>query len=254
LLLPSKINATSDPPFKLPVSFSIPNFHSTHHSVLPVASPISSLAPTSPRPSPSTTSHISPIASTSETALAPVVLPSHSMTTRLRTGSLRPKSFPDFHLYYTSRHPPKPTVLHAALSESEPPCFSKATTDSRWREAMAQEFDALISNGTWTLCPRPSQQHVIKNRWVYKIKQRPDGSIDRFKARLVAKGYEQQSGVDYSKTFSPVIKPSTICIILALAVNFNLLSSWMCQMRFYMEHYWSRCLWNNLKVFVILHF
>ena len=86
---------------------------------------------------------------------------------------------------------------------------------------MAQEFEALIYNGTWTLCPRTLQQHVIKNRWVYKIKQRPNGSLERFKARLVGKGHEQQSGVDYSKTFNPVIKSSTIRIILALTVNFN---------------------------------
>jgi hypothetical protein len=76
--------------------------------------------------------------------------------------------------------------------------------------AMAQEYQALISNGTWTLCPRPINQHVLRNRQVYKIKQQSDGSIDRFKARLVAKGFEQQSGVDYTETFSSDIKPSTI--------------------------------------------
>jgi hypothetical protein len=107
------------------------------------------------------------------------------------------------------------------LTEIEPTCFTKAATDPRWRAAMAAEFEALISNGTWTLCPRPLKRHVIHNRWVYKIKQRADGSIDRFKARLVAKGFEQQNGVDYTETFSPVIKPSTIRIILALTVHFD---------------------------------
>jgi hypothetical protein len=62
---------------------------------------------------------------------------------------------------------------------------------------------------------------VIRNRWAYKIEQRVDGSIDKFKARLVAKGFEQQSGMDYTETFSLVIKPSTICIILALVVHYD---------------------------------
>lgn len=86
---------------------------------------------------------------------------------------------------------------------------------------MVAEFEALISNGTWTLCPCPLHQCVIRNRWVYKIKQRADGFIDRYKARLVAKGIGKQSGVDYTETFNPVIKSSTIRIILALAVNFD---------------------------------
>jgi hypothetical protein len=126
----------------------------------------------------------------------PIVPHVHPMTTRSRTGSLQPKTFADYKLYHATRHPPTP--LLTVLSEAEPSCFSKAVNDSRWREAMTHEFNALISNGTWTLCPRPLNRHVIRNRWVYKIKQRADGSIDRFKARLVAKGFEQQNGVDYT--------------------------------------------------------
>jgi hypothetical protein len=86
---------------------------------------------------------------------------------------------------------------------------------------MCMEFEALLSNKTWTLCPRPSHQHVIHNKWAYKNKRKLDGAVDKFKARPVAKVFEQTSRIDYTDTFSPVIKPSTIRVILALAVYFN---------------------------------
>jgi hypothetical protein len=99
--------------------------------------------------------------------------------------------------------------------------YRQAATDSRWVEAMQQEFDALQSNNTWTLCPRPLHHNVIRNKWVFKIRRKADGNVERFKSRLVAKGFDQMSGVDYTETFSLVIKPSTIRIILALAVHFD---------------------------------
>jgi hypothetical protein len=86
---------------------------------------------------------------------------------------------------------------------------------------MSVEFEALLSNRTWTLCPRPPHCHVIHNKWVYKIKRHVDGSVERFKVRLVAKDFEQQSWVDYTETFSLVIKPATIRLILALVMRFD---------------------------------
>lgn len=62
---------------------------------------------------------------------------------------------------------------------------------------MQSEFNALLQNNTWTLVPSSPDQHVIGFKWVFKVKQKADGSIERYKARLVAKGFHQEEGVDY---------------------------------------------------------
>jgi hypothetical protein len=86
---------------------------------------------------------------------------------------------------------------------------------------MSDEFNALLHNGTWDLVPPSSSTNLVGVKWFFRIKRNSDGAIDRYKARLVAKGFHQQPGIDYKETFSPVIKPTTIRIVLSLAVANN---------------------------------
>ncbi|KAK0573554.1 hypothetical protein LWI29_009785 [Acer saccharum] len=102
---------------------------------------------------------------------------------------------------------------------SEPTCASQALKSPEWRRAMSEEFDALIHNGTWVLVPPNTSQNIVGCKWVFRIKRSPDGSISRFKARLVAKGFHQRPGLDYTDTFSPVVKTTTIRVLLCLAVT-----------------------------------
>lgn len=82
---------------------------------------------------------------------------------------------------------------------------------------MQEEFDALQSNGTWTLVPRPPHTNVIIGKWLFKNKLNPDGSLERRKARWVVRGFSQRAGIDFNQTFSPVVKPGTIRTVLHLA-------------------------------------
>ena len=87
----------------------------------------------------------------------------------------------------------KPNSKYALLvtnnSDVEPPCFSQVVKQAAWRKAMGAEFDALQLNGTWSLVPARPRVKILPNKWVFKIKWRPDGSINRYKARLVVNGF-----------------------------------------------------------------
>ena len=107
-----------------------------------------------------------------------------------------------------------------AAGELEPSTYAQAIKGSdamKWNEAMLEEYNAHIANGTWTIVKLPPGQMVVKSNWVYRIKHNADGSIEQFKARLVAKGFSQRPGIDYFETFASTMRHATIRVILALA-------------------------------------
>jgi histone deacetylase 1/2 len=111
--------------------------------------------------------------------------------------------------------------LAVALSDPsvEPRNYQAAMAVPHWRAAMELEYQALLRNETWTLVPPPPRVNVIDSKWVFKVKKHADGSIERYKARLAARGFRQRYGLDYEDTFSPVIKPTTIRLLLFVAVT-----------------------------------
>jgi len=110
-------------------------------------------------------------------------------------------------------------VLHSP--SSDPFAFSDADRYAVWHNTMCDEIAVLRTNRTWSLVPFHPSMNVVGSRWVYRINRRVDGSIERYKARLVARGFTQHEGIDYSETFSPVIKQPTVRLVFSIAVLRN---------------------------------
>ena len=82
---------------------------------------------------------------------------------------------------------------------------------------MDEEIEALNANHTWDFVSQPSTTSVIGSEWVYTIKVKPNGTLDRYKACLVAQGYKQEYEIDYEETFAPVAKMTRVRTLLAIA-------------------------------------
>lgn len=128
------------------------------------------------------------------------------MTTRSQTG-VRPFQLTNF----------------ALLAEPNTPTEAMSGRDAtKWKAAMDDEIKSHTENNTWSLTKLPRGRKAIKSKWVFKIKSDDEGNVIRHKARLVAKGCAQKFGIDYTETFSPVVRYNSIRYLLAFAVQHDL--------------------------------
>ncbi|GKB08575.1 RmlC-like cupins superfamily protein [Tanacetum coccineum] len=170
--------------------------------------------------------------STSHSPAPPPLLPRKSQRTKATPTKLK-----DFHHYKpssinftTSKHHTSyfinyknihnPHTLHLINSihlETELISYTQASKHPKWVEAINNEISALESNHTWELTTLPPFKHPIGYKWVYRIKYNANGSVDKYKARLVAKGFNQNEGINYTKTFAPVGKMVIVRIVLEIS-------------------------------------
>ncbi|KAF5771878.1 putative RNA-directed DNA polymerase [Helianthus annuus] len=126
-----------------------------------------------------------------------------------------PKRYQDYVLNSSVRYDINRVVNYACLSGDsvsfisglnktvEPSTYREAVKDPKWVEAMNLEMEALLRNNTWEVVELPANRKPIGCKWIFKIKYKANGEIERYKARLVAKGYNQREGLDFGETFSP---------------------------------------------------
>ena len=102
-----------------------------------------------------------------------------------------------------------------------PNTVSKALIKREWNNAMREEMRALEKNKTWEIVEISKGNNIVDFKWIFTLKYKADGSLERHKARLVTKRYTQTYGVDYQETFAPIAKMNTGIILLSLAAHYT---------------------------------
>lgn len=128
--------------------------------------------------------------------------PVHSMTTRARAGIRKPN--------------PRYALMTVKTSYTEPRSLKAALNDPGWTAAMTEEVDNIVETETFELVPPEEGQNPVGYGWIHKTKLNADGTVYKLISRLVARGNEQEEGVDFLETFSPVIRTATIRTVFAV--------------------------------------
>ncbi|XP_071713155.1 uncharacterized protein [Rutidosis leptorrhynchoides] len=122
---------------------------------------------------------------------------------------------------YNNLSPTTLSFISTLDKSTEPTSYHEASQHQCWNDAMNDEMEALNQNNTWVLSELPIGRKPIGSKWIYKIKYKANGEVERYKARLVAKGYNQREDIDYEETYSHVAKMVIVRCILTMAVNNN---------------------------------
>ncbi|GJU79642.1 retrovirus-related pol polyprotein from transposon TNT 1-94 [Tanacetum coccineum] len=209
---PFDIPKTTSPP----LSKTSPYYSSESPYVIPTTDHPSLSSPRSLISSPSLVSHLSltsqtspesyngqpsPVSTTSIPTPPPPTPPPPPPIIQQRPVNLRqnPKQQDPYNPF--ANHA---TVLPTTITELT--SFTIANNSPEWRQAMKEEYDALMKNRMSSLVPRASNTNGVNGKWVYWIKRDKNGAITCYKARFVAKGFRQQPGIDFHETLSPVVK------------------------------------------------
>ncbi|CAI7781328.1 unnamed protein product [Closterium sp. NIES-54] len=114
------------------------------------------------------------------------------------------------------------TAVHGAEPPKEPATIQQALGGEhreKWRETMDKELKALQECNTWKVVPIEVARNktVLTGKWVFRVKTKADGTTDKFKARWVVRGFDQEQGQDFTETFAPVSRHTSLRILLAIA-------------------------------------
>ncbi|KAM7499356.1 hypothetical protein LguiA_023770 [Lonicera macranthoides] len=185
----------------------------------------------SPSPPPSNTNNQSSTSNIPgiEASQVSSSIPIKQLPNRTNRGVPKPKYDPDFtskakypmsnYVSYDQLTASNKSFVNQLSSVSIPNSVQEAICNPKWKSAMDEEMKSLLKNDTWVLTELPAGKKKVGCKWVYTVKYKADGTIERFKARLVAKGYTQTHGIDYLETFAPVAKINTVRVLLSLAAN-----------------------------------
>jgi Reverse transcriptase (RNA-dependent DNA polymerase) len=130
----------------------------------------------------------------------------------------RPPNHDDYvnfvdHIVADSPKYPEPASYTAAISGPQ---------GDLWKQSIDIEHQALLENQTWDLVPLPPGRKAIKSKWIFKVKYKSDGNVEKFKSRLVILGCMQKSGLDYNEVFAPVCRLESLRMFLAISAALDL--------------------------------